>query len=183
MANGPRERMVASAVVLLAKAGVPGASFASVLEASDAPRGSIYHHFPDGKDELVAAAVDLAGARSFAVLDSLAGLPAAQVVDGFLAMWRAVLVRSDLTAGCAVLAVVVSPGTPDLLDRAGDTFRGWRTRLAVLLEAGGVQHDDAAPLAATLVAASEGAVVLARAERDLAPFDLVAEQLRRLLGP
>ena len=183
MVDGPRERMVASAVVLLAKHGVPGASFASVLGASGAPRGSIYHHFPDGKDQLVAAAVDLAGARSTAVLDSLEGLPATDVVDGFLAMWRAVLVRSGLTAGCAVLAVAVSPATPDLLDRAGDTFRRWRGRLAELLEAGGVSRDKAASLAATLVAASEGAVVLARAEQDLAPFDLVAGQLRALVGP
>ena len=45
------------------------------------------------------------------------------------------------------------------------------------LEEGGLAREDAQRFAATLVAASEGAVVLARAEQSLEPFDLVAEQL------
>ena len=56
--------MIESAVVLLAKQGYRATSFDAVLERSKAPRGSIYHHFPGGKDELIAAAIDLAGARA-----------------------------------------------------------------------------------------------------------------------
>jgi TetR/AcrR family transcriptional regulator, lmrAB and yxaGH operons repressor len=58
-----RERMVSSAVILLAERGFHGASLAKVLAGSGAPRGSIYHHFPDGKDQLVAAAVEAAQLR------------------------------------------------------------------------------------------------------------------------
>lgn len=50
MAEGVRERMVCSAVVLLSRAGVQGASFGEVDGRTGAPRGSIYHHFPGGKD-------------------------------------------------------------------------------------------------------------------------------------
>ena len=57
MTRSVRERMVDSAVVLLAKRGFQGASFSEVLAHSKAPRGSIYHHFPDGKEQLIAAAV------------------------------------------------------------------------------------------------------------------------------
>ena len=45
-------------MVLLAQKGVQGTSFMDVLEATGAPRGSLYHHFPGGKDELVLAAMD-----------------------------------------------------------------------------------------------------------------------------
>lgn len=178
MGSSARQRMVDSAIVLLAKGGYQATSFSSVLEVSQAPRGSIYHHFPDGKDQLIAAAVELAGARAVAVLDSLDGLPAPEVVDGFMVLWRTVLERSNFGAGCSVLAVTVSSGSDELLDAAADVFRSWGARLAKLLEHGGLARDDAASFATMVMAASEGAVVLARARRSLEPFDQVATQLR-----
>ena len=56
-----RRKMIESAAILLATRGLEGTSFSDVLERSGAPRGSIYHHFPEGKDELVDAAIALAG--------------------------------------------------------------------------------------------------------------------------
>ena len=91
MDQSVRERMVESAVVLLAKHGFQGASFSEVLARSGTPRGSIYHHFPDGKEQLIAAAVDHAGARAVQLLDTLDGRGAVEIVDGFMAMWRSVL--------------------------------------------------------------------------------------------
>jgi TetR/AcrR family transcriptional repressor of lmrAB and yxaGH operons len=178
MTSPVRQRMIESAVVLLAKQGYRATSFDSVLDRAKAPRGSIYHHFPGGKDQLIAAAIELAGARAISVLDALEGRSPPEIVDGFMAMWRSVLERSDMTAGCSVLAVTVSAESTDLLTRAGDIFRAWRQRLAALLESGGVTPTTAAAFAATLVAASEGAVGLSRAERSLAPFDEVTAQLR-----
>jgi TetR/AcrR family transcriptional regulator, lmrAB and yxaGH operons repressor len=178
MTSPVRQRMIESAVVLLAKQGYRATSFDSVLDRAKAPRGSIYHHFPGGKDQLIAAAIEMAGARALSVLDALEGRSPPEIVDGFMAMWRSVLERSDMTAGCSVLAVTVSAESTDLLTRAGDIFRAWRQRLAALLESGGVTPTTAAAFAATLVAASEGAVGLSRAERSLAPFDEVTAQLR-----
>jgi TetR/AcrR family transcriptional regulator, lmrAB and yxaGH operons repressor len=180
MANSARERMVASAIVLLAKHGFQGASFAEVLADSGAPRGSIYHHFPDGKEQLIAAAVDAAGTRAVELLDVLEGRGPAEIVDGFMAMWRAVLERSGFTAGCSVLAVTVSADSRALLDRAGQVFRSWQARLAGLFRSAGLRDDDADGLATLLIAASEGAVVLARAQHELAPLETVHAQLRAL---
>lgn len=177
MGSSARERMVESAVVLLAKNGYQATSFTSVLDHSGAPRGSIYHHFPDGKDQLIAAAVELAGARAVAVLDSLDGSPAAEVVDGFMLLWRTVLERSDFGAGCSVLAVTVSGESAELLDGASAVFTAWGSRLTTLLEHGGVPAGDAAGLATMVMAASEGAVVLARAARSFEPLDSVTAQL------
>jgi len=177
MAKGVRERMVASAVSLLARRGLQSTSFSEVLEDSGAPRGSVYHHFPGGKDQMIGSALDAAGDRAIELLDRKAGAPAEEITTWFLHIWREVLIRGRFEAGCAVLAVAVAADSPELLDQTARVFRTWRRRLAELLEQGGLQAADAARFAAVLVASSEGAVVLARAEQSLEPFDLVAQQL------
>src|SRR5271163_3085824 len=121
-----RTRMVAGAVRLLATKGVEGTSFAEVLEATNSPRGSVYHHFPGGKPELLHAALDLASERGLAAMEATRGQPAAVVIERFLALWRFLLERSQLTAGCAVVAVTVAANDDDdLLDHAGTIFRTW----------------------------------------------------------
>jgi TetR/AcrR family transcriptional regulator, lmrAB and yxaGH operons repressor len=177
VASDARQKMIESAVTLLALRGLEGTAFSDVLERSGAPRGSIYHHFPDGKDQLVEAAVRLAGERALGVLDGLQGSPPKVVTAAFFDLWRSVLVRSNIRAGCAVLAVTVATDAPDLLDQAASIFRSWRGLIADLFVEGGLEEDAAERLAATLVAASEGAVVVSRAERSLEPFELVAAEL------
>jgi TetR/AcrR family transcriptional repressor of lmrAB and yxaGH operons len=177
VSSDARQKMIESAVTLLAISGLQGTAFSDVLERSGAPRGSIYHHFPAGKDELVVAAIELAGERALRVLDAVEGAPPVEVTRYFLELWRQVLTRSNLRAGCAVLAVTVATDSPDLLDHAASVFRAWRGRLAALYVEGGVEPTEATRFAATLVAASEGAVVISRAERSLDPFETVAAQL------
>lgn len=178
------DRMIASAVKLLAMHGFQATTFSSVLKDSGAPRGSIYYHFPEGKDQLIAAAIDLAGERALEFTGSLRGLPATGIVDAFAGLWRAVLVRSQFSAGCAVLAVTVSADPPELVERAAAIFRSWRERLAQALEAAGIEARRARALALTVIASCEGAVVVCRAERSLEPLDTVAAHLRELVsGP
>src|SRR5580692_6329044 len=168
-----RARMVEGAVRLLATKGVEGTSFAEVLEATGSPRGSVYHHFPGGKPELLHAALDLASQRGLAAMEATRGQPAALVIERFLAMWRGLLDYSRLTAGCAVVAVTVAANDDDLLDHAGTIFRTWEELLTGLCEAGGVDTKSGRSLAATVIAATEGAVALCRAERSVEPFEEV----------
>ena len=58
MAPGVRDQMIRSAIALFAERGVHGTSFTDVIAQAGAPRGSIYHHFPGGKDELVQAVLE-----------------------------------------------------------------------------------------------------------------------------
>jgi TetR/AcrR family transcriptional regulator, lmrAB and yxaGH operons repressor len=172
-----RQQMIERTAVLLAKKGLQGTSFSEVLEASGAPRGSLYHHFPGGKDELVLAAVRLAGDQALAALDRVSGQSAGDVARTFAALWRAVLSMSGFAAGCAVVAVTVATDSPALLESAAEVFRDWRSRLGALLAQGGVPEDRAPALAAGLISGLEGAVILSRAERSFEPFDLVAGEL------
>jgi TetR/AcrR family transcriptional regulator, lmrAB and yxaGH operons repressor len=100
-----------------------------------------------------------------------------EVTDLFLRLWRGILLRFEFKAGCAVVAVTVAADSPELLDHAASIFRAWRSRLADVFAAAGVAKNDAIRFAATLIAASEGAVILSRGERSFEPFDLVAGQL------
>jgi TetR/AcrR family transcriptional repressor of lmrAB and yxaGH operons len=175
-----RSRMVEGAVRLLATKGVEGTSFAEVLEATDSPRGSVYHHFPGGKPELLHAALDLASQRGLAAMEATRGQPAAVVIERFLALWRGLLDYSRLTAGCAVIAVTVATDDDDLLDHAGTIFRTWTELLADLCEAGGMDRKSARSLAVTVIAATEGAVAICRAERSVEPFEEVHNVLLSL---
>jgi len=183
MAQGDvRTKMVKGAAGLLATKGVEGTSFAEVLDATNSPRGSIYHHFPGGKSELVHAALDLVSSRALAVMESRRGSSAEAIVKQFLDLWRQLLDSSDLTAGCAVLAVTVAGSDIDLLDHAGSIFRDWTAHLAGLLVDGGVAEASARQLAVMVIAATEGAVALCRAERSREPFDIVDKGLMQLVS-
>jgi TetR/AcrR family transcriptional repressor of lmrAB and yxaGH operons len=183
MAQGDvRTKMVRGAAGLLATKGVEGTSFAEVLAVTDAPRGSIYHHFPGGKSELLHAALDLVSTRALAVMESKRGSSAEAIVEQFLDLWRQLLDRSELTAGCAVVAVTVAGSDDDLLDHAGTIFRDWTVHLAGLLVVGGVAESSAQQLAVMIIAATEGAVALCRAERSREPFDAVDKALMQLVA-
>jgi TetR/AcrR family transcriptional regulator, lmrAB and yxaGH operons repressor len=172
-----RVRIVEGTAGLLARRGLQATSLNEILTASNAARGSMYHSFPGGKEQVVSEALALAGSRTTDWLDRWDGDRADLVTERFLHSWRLLLSRSDCGVGCAVVAVTVAADTKRLLDDAAAVFRGWRTRLAQVLERGGLPGPQAESFATLLIAASEGAVVLARAERNLEPFELTAEQL------
>src|SRR5258706_15393460 len=101
MAGEARSRMAESAMHLLAQRGLQATTFAEVLERSGAARGSVYHHFPGGKDELVDAALDLADSRLRQVLDQLAGSSPIAITEEFLRLWRGAPPSSPFPAGGA----------------------------------------------------------------------------------
>ena len=177
MVKDTRQQMIDGTVHLLARGGMSQTSFATVLEHTGAPRGSIYHHFPEGKDQLVAEAVATSGERSIAMIQAWRGEPAYDIAERFLAAWRGLLTVASFTAGCAVVAVATSTESPDVLDRTATVFRTWREELAVLLAEGGMPGDRAPGIAGLLIAAAEGAVVVSRAEQKIEPFDAMAAEV------
>lgn len=176
-----RSNMVNGAVTLLATQGVEGTSFKEVLSVAGAPRGSVYHHFPGGKSELLSAALDRISERALESMEATRGQSAADVLERFLSLWRALLDHSGLKAGCAVVSVTVAGPDADILDQVGSIFRTWIDQLAGLFAGGGVPEDKATRLATTTIAATEGAVVLSRAQQSRGPFDEVASTLTSLI--
>ena len=176
--------MVRGAAELLAARGVQGTTFSGVLAHTGAPRGSIYHHFPGGKDELVEAAVRSVGDGVTALLDSLDAASPAKLIDAFVDGWRAVLVAGDYERGCAVAASCLgSEATDELRTVSGEIFRSWRDALARAFVRSGSTRRQAQDLATVCIACVEGALIIGRAEHDDAAFDALKRQLRRLAAP
>ena len=178
----PRERMVVSAALLIRERGAQPTAIADVLEHSGAPRGSAYHYFPRGRSQLLCEAIDYAGeyvAAKIAEADS--GIDA---LDGLVAYYRKQLKRSDYRAGCPVVAVTVEagdPAKPDVIERAAAAFARWNGLIAQRLVADGLSAARAEELAMLTTTSIEGAIVVARASRDVKPLDVVHGQLRALL--
>lgn len=181
MAKDVRERMVVGATKLLASKGLQATSFSEVIELTETPRGSIYHHFPGGKDELVLAALDEAERRMLDALTAAGTTSAESVLEAAVGVWRDLLSVSEVTTGCAAAAVTVATDNEALLDAAGRVFETWTERLTDLFTAGGLTEDAARGFAATVLATVEGAVVIARAKRSLEAYDEAVAMLPALL--
>ena len=181
--TGPRERMVASAALLIRERGAHPTAIADVLEHSGAPRGSAYHYFPGGRTQLLCEAIDFTADYVAAKMAQAASGP--DMLDGMLRFYRKNLIETDYRAGCPVLAVAVEAGEPDapspVVDRAAAAFERWNGLIARRLVADGMPAKRAKDLAVFVTAALEGAIVLARAARDITPLDVVHRQLRGLL--
>ena len=172
--------MVASAAELLRQNGVAGTGFRDVVEHSGTPRGSIAHHFPGGKRQLVAEAVRLSGATAAAMMrraeEEGPSVALARICDSF----RTALIASDYAAGCPVGAVAQEEWRePELRDAASEVFDEWRAIMRSLMQDQGVEKERAEDLADLTVSAFEGALLMCRIDRSTVPLDRV----ERLLGP
>jgi AcrR family transcriptional regulator len=177
--------MVRSAAALIRTRGVSATSFSDVVADSGAPRGSIYHHFPQGKEQLAEDAMRWTSEQVLAHQRQCRATSPHGVLDCFIAMWRRVVVESGGAAGCVVAGVAIDtiPERPGLIDAVRATFDSWVDLLAEQLAAVGVPSDRAAPIARATLAGMEGALILCRAQRDVGPLETVAAELHRLLPP
>ncbi|MFF8993935.1 TetR/AcrR family transcriptional regulator [Streptomyces sp. NPDC014983] len=179
-----RDRMVLSAAALLREYGASGTSVDKVLAHSGAPRGSVYHHFPGGRAQLIDEAVALAGDFVAGLIDAAARAddPVA-AVDAFFALWRDQVVGSDFRAGCPIVAVAVETNdeAPQLARSAAAVFGRWREALAALLVRHGLTEERGHRLGSFVIAAVEGAVIMCRAERSTAPLEAAAAEIHELL--
>lgn len=193
MARNTREKMVLGAADLLKRRGLNATSLREVVRHTSTPRGSISHHFPRGKQQLIEEAVRHAGQEVSVPLQAALERYGVRIgMRCFIAGWRQMLEATDYEAGCPVLAVALEEyigedAAPSrdvqqqLLDQVRDVFDDWQGALRrALLKEG---HDEAGArrLATLIVAAVEGSVALCRAERSARPLDDVGSLIEQLL--
>src|SRR6266705_156485 len=157
-----RERMVRSAASLIRTRGVNATSFSEVLADSGAPRGSIYHHFPQGKEQLAEDAIRWTSERVLAHQRACRATTPAGVLDCFIDMWRQVVLAAGGAAGCVVAGVAIDTVAADrsAMDLVRATFRSWVDLLDEQLVAVGVPGRRASRIAVAVVAGMEGALIL-----------------------
>ncbi|KUF13258.1 TetR/AcrR family transcriptional regulator [Streptomyces silvensis] len=176
-----RTRLVMATATLLQRQGYEGTSIKQILKEAAATYGSLYHHFPQGKEELAAEALRFGAAEFTELLRQ--GLSSsddpAEGVANCAHLMADSLRDSDWTDGCPVAATALEIiGRSPLIQRTSDeALREWRGLIADTLHRGGHTEVHAAALACTVLSALEGAELLSRVSSDDAPLRLAAEHL------
>ena len=80
-----------------------------------------------------------------------------------------------------LLGLVLVDDAPQLTRSAGAVFTGWQEAFTALFRRHRLPEDRSRRLAALVVAAEEGAVILCRAEQSTAPMEAVATEIHDLL--
>jgi TetR/AcrR family transcriptional regulator, lmrAB and yxaGH operons repressor len=179
-----RERFLDAAAELFQHRGYAATGLNEIVERSEAPKGSLYFHFPGGKEQLGAEALNLAGGRLAVVIRRiLEAAPSAQAgVQAVIEAMSAGLQATDYQLGCpiATTALETSTQSPVIRAAANTAFESWIEAFRERFEADGVDTLSAERRASFVLSSIEGALVLSRAAGSTHPLELVAEQLSLL---
>jgi TetR/AcrR family transcriptional regulator, lmrAB and yxaGH operons repressor len=171
-----KERMVVAARRLFREHGYLGTALSDVVTESAAPRGSIYFHFPGGKEELATEVTLLHTSARIADINraAAAATTAAQLIEIFMGRERDDLVASNYREGCAVAPIVIesTPASDQLSDATRRAFQDLITTLAARFTEKGLLHERAVQLATNVWTSVEGALILSRVLRSPQPFDM-----------
>ncbi|MEE4361568.1 MAG: helix-turn-helix domain-containing protein [Pseudomonadales bacterium] len=174
-----RGALIRAAVKLFREQGYAATGLAEILAESGAPRGSLYHYFPGGKEALGAAAVRAAGAVVLRTLEDIAAdVPDAgaflRAYGERLAGWMA---ASQWRAGCPIATTLLEtvPASEAITAAGNEVLDAWTGLIASVHERDGMAADAAARRAEAVIAAVEGALILARVRQS-------GEPLRRILN-
>ena len=179
-----RTALVDAAALLFRRQGYAATGVNQILETADVKAGSLYHHFPDGKQQLAAAVVDGAGAgietRLRQFLDS--ELPVTDIVDGWIDLMSSGL-AVDRRDGCPIEPIATESvnASPLVREASARAFRAWRQAIADRLCADGWDEAESDKTALAVIALLEGALILSRIAGDSAALDAAKAGARTLL--
>jgi len=176
MARAPdsKEKTVVAAVKLFSQRGYHGTALNDILDAGGSPRGSLYFHFPRGKEEIGEAASGLAGEAVRQVIANAA--ETSDNIENFLTSivqaMASNLERSGYSEGCPIATVALETAAQsEILGAAARTaFQSWEQELKRGLERFGMKTGDADLVATAVLSQIEGALLLARTYRNLEPM-------------
>ena len=168
--------MVQSAATLIRERGIHGTGLREVVAHSGGPRGSLGRFFPGGKTQLVTEAIDVALVDLFGDLERTLSEAETfpEAISVIVAPWRRLLVDYDFALGCPLAATICDAADNDSLrTHVRDAFAGWRAPVVDAYARFGASPAEAEAHATVLMAALEGALILARAQRSIEPLDTV----------
>lgn len=189
MHSDTRKEFVETTAQLLHEKGYEGTSLKEIIARSGAPRGSLYYHFPGGKDELVCEATRHGVEYVSAFLRECFAPDAdpIEAVRSYAGEAGRELAESGYILGCPVAPIVLDGiQSAEIGDICRDAMVTWQTIIAERLRLAGLEDERAMSFSGLLVSAVEGALLVARALRERTPLDRVgselAAQLAAMLG-
>jgi TetR/AcrR family transcriptional repressor of lmrAB and yxaGH operons len=176
-----RARMVRSAAMLMRERGIHGVGLREIVTHSGGPRGSLGRYFPGGKTQLMTEAIDVALAGVYDGLDRtlVEAETFSDAIGMIVAPWRRVLVDHDFALGCPLTATIVDAAdNDDLRVHVSEQLDRWQAAVADVYVKFGDPPAEANEQSTLLLAALEGALILARARRSTEPLDTVERLFR-----
>lgn len=180
-----RAPIVDAAVTLFRRRGYGGTSLNDIVDASGAPKGSLYHYFPAGKASIAVAAVEEAGERVAATMGRLANEngTTAELLRAHARVYAGWMRKSGFRDGCPITTVLLELAPRErAVSEAGR--KSYDARLSILrdkLMVDGFSIGRAERLAVLCVSALQGALVQSRVERSGAALEAAADELAGLL--
>ncbi|HKN40453.1 MAG TPA: TetR/AcrR family transcriptional regulator [Acidimicrobiia bacterium] len=176
-----RERILDASAGLFRRQGAAATGLKEIVRESRAPWGSLYHYFPDGKEQLIAESLLRTGERYARLMErAFAGAdpPSAGVLRYFNAAADN-LARSDFADGCPVGTVALEAANASERIRlvCADVFATWQQVVADALSGSGIPRERALDLATQFLVSLEGALILSRAQRDEAVMRRAGEMV------
>ena len=176
-----REQLVETAMRLFRRQGYAGTGLQQILAESGAPKGSLYHYFPGGKEEIGAAAVALAGERVAETLESLAARHAKSgaFVRGYFRQYAEWMEESDFRSGCPIATTLLetAPLSAPITEAGRQAIERWTGIIAGVFRRDGLTSSAARQRAQLTIASLEGALILARTAGRRTPLTQVARAL------
>ena len=180
--SGSRQRMIEATIDLMRRSGLTGAGINEIVRASGAPKGSVYHFFPGGKQQIASEALMAYSRRVLEFIEAALGSrrsASAKVTALFAAFARRVEegeFRKSCPAGTVCLDL--DPELESLRNVVANAFGSWTHLIAHHFTDG--DRRDAESFAGLLLTAIEGAYIRARAERSSRPFKEAGTWLAKL---
>jgi AcrR family transcriptional regulator len=183
--NNTRERILDVSEQLFRRQGLAGTGIKQILQEAGAPFGSLYHHFPGGKDELAAETIRRAGAHYAEIVaaELLAGPDIAKNVRRAFRAAGRTLVETEYADACPIetVALEVASTNERLRLATAEVFESWLAGLTALLVHAGIQKKPARRLASVILSALEGAFVFARTARSTDALDACGDAMAALV--
>ncbi len=176
-----KQALIHTAARLFRRRGYGASGLNDILAASGAPKGSLYHYFPDGKEQLAETTVKAGGIMVGQTLEELAAStkdgPA--YLRGFARLLIGWLDESNYEEGCPISTVLLEmAGESEKIRVQGHAaYDRWRQVTGDKFMADGVSRKDSAALSTHTLAAFEGAMMIARVEKKDAAIKTAASLL------
>lgn len=182
-----RQPIVDAAIRSFRQKGYPATGLNDIVRDSGAPKGSLYHYFPEGKPSIAVAALEEAAQRMAATMRDIA--TAADRPEDFLRGFAETLGgwmrKSGYRDGCPMTTVLLELVPEDRkVTKAG--LKSYVDRLNVIqdfLKTAGYREKDASDIATLWLSALNGALIQARVYKSVKPLEAVADLLTRTLPP
>jgi TetR/AcrR family transcriptional repressor of lmrAB and yxaGH operons len=180
-----KEKTLAAAAQLFCRRGYHGTALQDLLAASGAPRGSLYFHFPRGKEEIAEGAIALGdkAVRAFIAQVAETSRSAEAFAINLARGMAARLEASDFREGCPLATTVLEIATDSeaIGKAAREAFAAWEREIAQALVHFGSGGKQAATAATAILSQLEGALLLARTYRNLEPMRRAEDAMRLLV--